>query len=108
MSMHHFCIKVVRTFSGFKNQKSDLYFCMWNKMTIRAHGIWFQYGIHVISSLALQAQMKDQIREFEDLRLSRDEALNQAKENERKIKSMEAEIMQLHEVCLVGSELCCN
>uniref|UniRef100_A0A671SRA4 Myosin-9 n=1 Tax=Sinocyclocheilus anshuiensis TaxID=1608454 RepID=A0A671SRA4_9TELE len=32
-----------------------------------------------------------------DLRLSRDEALNQAKENERKIKSMEAEIMQLHE-----------
>ncbi len=45
--------------------------------------------------------MKDQMREFEDLRLSRDEALNQAKENERKIKSMEAEIMQLHEVCLV-------
>lgn len=42
--------------------------------------------------------MKDQIRECEDLRLSRDEALNQAKENERKIKSMEAEIMQLHEV----------
>lgn len=59
------------------------------------------YGIHVISSLGLQAQMKDQMREFEDLRLSRDEALNQAKENERKIKSMEAEIMQLHEVCLV-------
>lgn len=48
----------------------------------------------------LQVQMKDQIREFEDLRLSRDEALNQAKENERKIKSMEAEIMQLHEVRL--------
>ncbi len=52
--------------------------------------------------------MKDQMREFEDLRLSRDEALNQAKENERKIKSMEAEIMQLHEVCLVWSESCCN
>ncbi len=108
MSMHHFCIKVVRTFSGFKNQKSDLYFCMCSNCHFIPHGIWFQYGIHVISSLALQAQMKDQIREFEDLRLSRDEALNQAKENERKIKSMEAEIMQLHEVCLVGSELCCN
>lgn len=46
--------------------------------------------------------MKDQIREFEDLRLSRDEALNLAKENERKIKSMEAEIMQLHEVRLMS------
>lgn len=49
-----------------------------------------------------QVQMKDQIREFEDLRLSRDEALNLAKENERKIKSMEAEIMQLHEVRLMS------
>ncbi len=63
---------------------------------------------YVIFYFALQAQMKDQMREFEDLRLSRDEALNQAKENERKIKSMEAEIMQLHEVCLVWSESCCN
>lgn len=56
--------------------------------------------------------MKEQMREFEDLRLSRDEVLNQAKENERKIKSMEAEIIQLHEVCLVlfqvGSELYFN
>lgn len=56
--------------------------------------------------------MKEQLREFEDLRLSREEVLNQAKENERKIKSMEAEIIQLHEVCLyffqVGSELYCN
>lgn len=56
--------------------------------------------------------MKEQMREFEELRLSRDEVLNQAKENERKIKSMEAEVIQLHEVCLVlfqvGSELCCN
>lgn len=63
-------------------------------------------------SFVLQAQMKEQMREFEELRLSRDEVLNQAKENERKIKSMEAEIIQLHEVCLVlfqvGSELYCN
>jgi len=44
--------------------------------------------------------MKEQLREFEELRLSRDEVLNQAKENERKIKSMEAEVIQLHEVCL--------
>lgn len=65
-----------------------------------------------IPPFVFQAQMKEQMREFEDLRLSRDESLNQAKENERKIKSMEAEIMQLHEVCLalfqVGSELYCS
>lgn len=69
-------------------------------------------NICVIPSFVLQAQMKEQMREFEELRLSRDEVLNQAKENERKIKSMEAEVIQLHEVCLVlfqvGSELCCN
>lgn len=82
----------------------NLYFCMWNK-TIRAHAVSSRLQLrHVFKvnfSFALQAQVKDQMREFEDLRLSRDEALNQAKENERKIKSMEAEIMQLHEVCLV-------
>jgi len=42
--------------------------------------------------------MKDQMRELEELRVSRDEALNEAKENEKKIKTMEADAMQYQEV----------
>lgn len=45
-----------------------------------------------------QAQMKDYMRELEDTRASREEILAQAKENEKKLKSMEAEMMQLQEV----------
>lgn len=45
-----------------------------------------------------QAQMKDCMRELEDTRASREEILAQAKENEKKLKSMEAEMMQLQEV----------
>lgn len=48
--------------------------------------------------LPLQAQMKDYMRELEDTRASREETLAQAKENEKKLKSMEAEMMQLQEV----------
>lgn len=42
--------------------------------------------------------MKDCMRELEDTRASREEILAQAKENEKKLKSMEAEMMQLQEV----------
>uniref|UniRef100_A0A4W5RUX4 Myosin-9 n=1 Tax=Hucho hucho TaxID=62062 RepID=A0A4W5RUX4_9TELE len=45
----------------------------------------------------LQALLKDHMRELEDLRLSRDEALNMAKENEKKIKAMEADTIHLQE-----------
>ena len=49
-----------------------------------------------------QAQMKDYQRELEDARASRDETFSQSKENEKKLKSLEAEILQLHEVQLVA------
>lgn len=45
-----------------------------------------------------QAQMKDCMRELDDTRTSREEILAQAKENEKKLKSMEAEMIQLQEV----------
>lgn len=48
--------------------------------------------------LPTQAQMKDYMRELEDTRASREETLAQAKENEKKLKSMEAEMIQLQEV----------
>lgn len=38
------------------------------------------------------------MRESEDLRLSRDEAINIAKETEKKVKTMEAEAVQFQEV----------
>ena len=46
----------------------------------------------------LQALMKDQMRELEELRLSRDEAVNESKETERKLKAMEAEALHFQEV----------
>lgn len=47
-----------------------------------------------------QAQMKDYQRELEEARTSRDEIFAQSKENEKKLKSLEAEILQLQEVCM--------
>lgn len=46
----------------------------------------------------MQAQMKDFQRELEDSRASRDEIFAAAKENEKKAKSLEADLMQLQEV----------
>lgn len=51
-----------------------------------------------ITCLLLQAQMKDYQRELEDARASRDDIFAVSKENEKKLKSLEAEIVQLHEV----------
>lgn len=44
--------------------------------------------------------MKDYQRELEEARTSRDEIFAQSKENEKKLKSLEAEILQLQEVCV--------
>lgn len=46
----------------------------------------------------LQAQMKDYQRELEESRAARDEIFTLSKENEKKFKNLEAEILQLHEV----------
>lgn len=46
--------------------------------------------------------MKDYQRELEDARASRDDIFAISKENEKKLKSLEAEIVQLHEVCASG------
>lgn len=48
--------------------------------------------------------MKDFQRELEDARASRDEIFATAKENEKKAKSLEADLMQLQEVTLSLSE----
>lgn len=46
----------------------------------------------------LQAQMKDITRELDELRLSRDEAVNEAKESEKKLKTLEASMLHSQEV----------
>lgn len=51
-----------------------------------------------INVLFFQAQMKDYQRELEDTRASRDDIFAISKETEKKLKSLEAEIVQLHEV----------
>lgn len=42
--------------------------------------------------------MKDLLRELEDTRMSRDEILAQSKETEKKLKAMEADMIQMQEV----------
>lgn len=42
--------------------------------------------------------MKELFRELEDARMSRDEILAQSKENEKKLKGMEADMLQMQEV----------
>lgn len=53
----------------------------------------------LVFSCTLKAQFKDLMRECDELRLSRDEAINCSKETEKKLKSMEAETLQFQEVC---------
>lgn len=42
--------------------------------------------------------MKDLLRELDDTRISREEILAQSKENEKKMKGMEADMLQMQEV----------
>lgn len=46
----------------------------------------------------LQAQVKDLMRELDELRLSRDEAVNEARETEKKLKTLEASMFHSQEV----------
>lgn len=43
--------------------------------------------------------MKEMYRELEDTRMSREEILAQSKETEKKLKAMEADMLQMQEVC---------
>lgn len=53
----------------------------------------------------LQAQTKDIMRELDELRLSRDEAVNGAKETEKKLKTLEASMLHSQEVWTNGNEM---
>lgn len=65
-----------------------------------APGSWRcgQASMWADSSLGPQAQLKDYQAEVDQARASRDEVFTQSKENEKKLKSLETEILQLQEV----------
>lgn len=43
--------------------------------------------------------MKELLREFDETKLARDEVIAQSKDSEKKIQTLEAEVLQLTEVC---------
>nr|XP_057941324.1 myosin-10 isoform X5 [Doryrhamphus excisus] len=45
----------------------------------------------------LQGQLKDVLRELDETKLSRDEVISQSKDNDKKIQTLEAEVLQLTE-----------
>lgn len=44
--------------------------------------------------------MKELLRELDDTRMSREEILTQSKETEKKLKAMEADMLQMQEVSI--------
>lgn len=62
--------------------------------------VWLSGENHLLLFIfcTAQVQFKDMMRESEDLRLSRDEAINSSKEAEKKVKTMEADAVQFQEV----------
>lgn len=43
--------------------------------------------------------MKEMLREFDETKLSREEIIGHSKDSEKKIQTLEAEVLQLTEVC---------
>lgn len=52
--------------------------------------------------------MKELFRELEDTRMSREEILAQSKETEKKLKGMEADMLQMQEVSMLSSSTSCS
>lgn len=46
-----------------------------------------------------QTQMKELIRELDETKLARDEIVAQSKDSEKRLQTLEAELLQLTEVC---------
>lgn len=45
--------------------------------------------------------MKEVLRELDETKLSREEVLAQSKDSDKKIQTLEAEVLQLSEVCVL-------
>lgn len=61
----------------------------------------FLGGFFACIFFTLKAQLKELLRECDDLRSSRDEAINCSKETEKKLKNMEADALRFQEVLRV-------
>lgn len=49
-----------------------------------------------------QTQMKELIRELDETKLARDEIVAQSKDSEKRLQTLEAELLQLTEVCYLA------
>lgn len=56
-------------------------------------------GIFTNNQTTPQGQMKEILRELDDTKLSREEIIAQSKDSEKKIQTLEAEVLHLSEVC---------
>lgn len=43
--------------------------------------------------------MKEMLRELDETRVARDDVITQSKDNEKRVQTLEAEVLQLSEVC---------
>lgn len=46
--------------------------------------------------------MKEVLREFDETKLARDEVIAQSKDSEKKIQTLEADVLLLTEVCVLN------
>lgn len=46
--------------------------------------------------------MKEILRELDEIKLTRDDVISQSKDSEKKIQTLEAEVLQLTEVCVLN------
>ena len=61
--------------------------------------MFYYHYYFVVNPSNVQSQMKEYQADMEDARHARDEIFQSAKDNERKLKAMETELMTLQEVC---------
>lgn len=59
----------------------------------------YKMWIFSVFLCVFQTQMKELIRELDETKLARDEIIAQSKDSEKRLQTLEAELLQLTEVC---------
>lgn len=59
------------------------------------------YCVFNICFCLSQGQMKELLRELDETKLAREEVITQSKDGEKKMQTLEAEVLQLTEVCVL-------
>lgn len=56
--------------------------------------------LHLTKKHPYQGQMKELLRELDETKLTREDVISQSKDSEKKIQTLEAEVLHLTEVCV--------